>query len=234
MTKADENFFNEAFCKICQKDLRVHRTDLERHTKTATHTRKMKSITECQNNFKSRFSTNFTQSEKRLDLKLALYIANHTSIKSIDHLCDLLVDLGKNTIFQNLKIHRTKCSNLIKHVIAPCMLCDLITDIEDKSFSLIVDESTDVSTFKYLCICVKYFSEKFGCIITDYLGIIILERATANALYDAVIDFWDDIKLKLETIIGIGTDGGSNLCGKYNSLYAYLNQRKSKNLQLVK
>ncbi|XP_051153644.1 uncharacterized protein LOC127276934 isoform X2 [Leptopilina boulardi] len=234
LTKADEKFYNEAYCKICEKDLRAHRADLEKHTKSVTHVRKMASITEGkQSKLSSTVQVTFSEFDKVRDLKISAFIATHTSINSVDHLCDLLVHLGKNTLFDNFKMHRTKCGNLIKNVISPCMLIDLIDDIGDKSFSLIVDESTDVSTFKYLCLCVKYFSEKIGRIITDYLGIIVLERATADALYNAVVDYCDDIKLKLENLVGIGTDGGSNLCGKNHSLYALL-KKKYNRVQLLK
>lgn len=60
-----------------------------------------------------------TNEQKTIDLKLATYVATHTSIKSIDYLCEILKVIGKGTPLCNLKLHRTKCSSLIKYVIAP-------------------------------------------------------------------------------------------------------------------
>lgn len=102
------------------------------------------------------------------------------------------------------------------------MLNELIDDIGDSKFSLIVDESTGISPLKYLCLCVKYFSKSRTKIFTDYLGIIALENATAKVLYDSVIEFLSGLGLSESNVIGLGTDGGTNLRAKYNSLYAYL------------
>lgn len=122
-------------------------------------------------------------------------------------------------------MHRTKCGNVVKKVISPCMLSELVEDIGDSKYSLIVDESTDTGVCKYLCMCVKYFSRSKNKMITDYLGIILLESATADLVYEGVTKYLEEIGLKISNIIGLGTDGGTNLCAKYNSLYAYLKKR---------
>lgn len=65
---------------------------------------------------------------------------------------------GKGSELENLKLHRTKCSKLISKVIAPGLYYELKNDIKDKKFSILVDESTDVSCGKYMCVVLKYFS----------------------------------------------------------------------------
>lgn len=107
--------------------------------------------------------TSGTQKEKDVDLKLSYYIAMHSAIRSVDHLWELLKTLSKegNNIspLNKLKLHRTKCACIIKKVIGPSLLENLIDDItKTTKLSVIVDESTDISTVKYLCVCVKYFS----------------------------------------------------------------------------
>lgn len=66
---------------------------------------------------------------KIIELKLSVFVALHCSVKSIDHLGELLKILGKESILNNIKLHRTKCSKLISNVIAPVQLADLIKDI---------------------------------------------------------------------------------------------------------
>ena len=92
-------------------------------------------------------------------------------------------------------MHRTKCSNLITNVIAPNFLKELIEDIGDIEFSLMVDESTDVTDCKYLIIFVKYFSRSKCQEITDYLGLLQVVRADANSLYEAMKEFCKKIGL---------------------------------------
>jgi len=110
-----------------------------------------------------------------MDIKLATYITMHSSARSIDHLGELLLTLGKGSILENLQLHRTKCSSIIKHVIAPVLLDNLVNAIGQKGYSLIIDESTDVSVTKYLCMCVKYFDTTENRILTDFLSILEVE-----------------------------------------------------------
>lgn len=133
--------------------------------------------------------------QKTIDLKLAVYVSTHTSIMSVDHLGEILKVLGKGTALANLKLHRTKCSSLIQNVIAPVLLEELVQDIilyldiGTNYFSLIIDESTDVSVFKYLCLCIKYFSSKTESIIIQYLGIIEVVSCSADSLYDYICNY---------------------------------------------
>lgn len=95
--------------------------------------------------------------QKICDLKLAMFIANHSAIRSVDHLGELLKHIGDSQ-FSNLELHRTKCSKLIMNVIAPVFLNELIEDIGTSSYSIILDESTDIGTNKYMAFCVRYYS----------------------------------------------------------------------------
>ncbi|XP_076039234.1 uncharacterized protein LOC143024321 [Oratosquilla oratoria] len=58
----------------------------------------------------------------------------------------------------NLRLHRTKCSALIKKVISPTLLNEQAEDLKMSPFSVIIDESTDIACEKHLCVCVRYYS----------------------------------------------------------------------------
>lgn len=79
-------------------------------------------------------------------------------VRSIDHLGEMLMDLGKGSRLEKLRMHRTKCSMVIANVLAPAMLTDLVYDINacKSGYSLIVDESTDTSSNKFMGIVVRY------------------------------------------------------------------------------
>lgn len=141
--------------------------------------------------------------------------------------------IGKGTKLEKLRIHRTKCSKIILHVIAPGMLKELIDDIGSEDFSIILDESTDISTVKYMAYCVKYFSKRLNNIVTNFFGFNKVATATANDLYNNFTTFIAQVGLNLEHFIAIGTDGASNLCGVNHSLYTLLKE-KIPNLQLIR
>lgn len=160
-----------------------------------------------------------------MDLKLAVYVATHSAIRSIDHLNDLLVQLGKKSTLESLRLHRTKCSKLICNVIAPALLSELVEDVGNEPYSLIIDESTDISVKKYMAVCIRYFSLVQNDVVTEFLGIITVVETTAVALYDNLINYLKEINLNVKNLIGIGTDGASNLCGKNHSLFTLLKER---------
>ncbi|XP_050064266.1 uncharacterized protein LOC126553133 [Aphis gossypii] len=195
----DANKIGEAFCKICRSFLRPHLTDLQRHEK-------MKNLNSQQ--FNQDVLSNsiiITNEQKELDLKLSLYVATHTSIKIIDHLGEILKVMGKknNSLLSNLKIHRTKCSTLIKNVISPSLLEELILDIGTTPYSLIVDESTDVSK--------KAIREEF-------LGFIELHAMDAVNIASAIDNFIQNEGLDGTKLVGQDYDGCATMAGKINGV----------------
>jgi len=118
-------------------------------------------------------------------------------------------------------------------MIAPVLLDNLVNAIGQKRYSLIIDESTDVSVTKYLCMCVKYFDTTENRILTDFLGILEVERATAIDLHKSIIEYLQRIGIPLRNMIAISTDGASNLCGRNHSVYTLL-KRDVPNLQLMR
>ncbi|EFN81622.1 Zinc finger MYM-type protein 1, partial [Harpegnathos saltator] len=173
--------------------------------------------------------TIISNKEKETDILLAVYIAIHSSVRGIDHLSEIYNRISKDTV----RLHRTKCSLLIKKVIAPTLLNDLLHDLKNCPYSLLIDENTDVGTVKYLCICVRYFSKKTQKILVCFLGLIEIERASAECLYTKLKEFLTNLGLHLINIIGIGTDGANNLCGQRNSLYIKLKE-DNPNIQLIR
>jgi len=155
-----------------------------------------------------------TNEQKELDLKLAVYVATHSSIRSMGLLCEILKLVENNSLLTNLKLHRTKSSSLIKNVVGPTLLEDLVEDCNTGPYSLIVDELTDISVVKYLCLCIKYFSIKDQCITTEFLGFVEVDSCTDDLLFK-------HLYLDINQLIGIGTDRASNLCGKNHSLFEF-------------
>lgn len=169
------------------------------------------------------------------ELKLAAHIACHASTKTIDHLGELLKDVGKGkgSALNDIRLHRTKCSKLISKVIAPCMLKELIDDIADSWYSLLVDETTDNATIKHMAVLVKYYSFTQKKSIIDFLGLICTPKTTHDVLHRALVDFMDKVGLRKDRCMGLGCDGALNLCGAHHSLFVLL-KKDCPNLHLVK
>ncbi|XP_044583132.1 uncharacterized protein LOC123264107 [Cotesia glomerata] len=105
-------------------------------------------------------TANVNEASKLAGIKLVLNNAAHGSLKNIDHLCEMLKDIDKSSQLTKLRLHRTKCSKIILNVIAPGILKELLDDLGEESYSILLDESTDVSTMKYMAYCIRYYSKK--------------------------------------------------------------------------
>ena len=63
---------------------------------------------------------------------MAMAVACHRSILAIDHLGEIIKMYGNGSVVGNIKLHRTKSSGLIRHVIAPSLKNDLTLDFAGK------------------------------------------------------------------------------------------------------
>ncbi|KYM94187.1 hypothetical protein ALC62_15181 [Cyphomyrmex costatus] len=167
-----------------------------------------------------------------IEIKLCMHVAAHSSIRSVDHLTDLLKECGKGSNLEKLRLHRAKTSMIILKVISPAILKEIIEDIGEEPFSIILDEFTDVSVVKYMAYCVRYFSKRLNTFVVDFLGFSEIYEATAENLFEYFKAFMSEIELYYKNMIGLGTNGASNLCGKNHSLYTLLKQ-EIPHLQLI-
>lgn len=136
---------NKAYCKYCKAVLTARLNDLYKHAKTGKHVSAARPFSPSRQQIIPFKSVDVVTDTQRKEGQLCLYAAMHTSISSINHLSDL----HENTAVK-VSLHRTKCTNIIKNVIGPYFFTSLLTDIDDSYYSLLIDESTDVSVNKML------------------------------------------------------------------------------------
>ncbi|KAL0153997.1 hypothetical protein M9458_050699, partial [Cirrhinus mrigala] len=166
--------------------------------------------------------------QKRCELRIATYVACHTSVNAVDDLSDIIQDeVGA------FKMHRTKCTAVIKSVLAPHFREELREDIGESPYSLYLDETTDISVNKLLCICVKYRSVKHRKFVSTYLGLVELLDCNANGISDAVVAFLREYGLDIKNLVGIATDGASVMVGKNHSVFTLLKELQP-SLQLIR
>ena len=145
----------KAFCRHCKCEIRAHHADLQRHAATTKHKQNAAKLSSSRTLFDVGCSSKqVDNSEKIAELKLAAHIACHSSITTVDHLGEIV----KNISGEDISLHRTKCSALIKKALGPAVHDELLADLKDQSYSLIIDESTDTGTEKQLCVVVRYYS----------------------------------------------------------------------------
>lgn len=175
--------------------------------------------------------TTLSERRKMAELKIATYVAEHCSIRTVDHLSIVIKGLDEeSTILQDIKLHRTKCSALIKNVLSPCILEDLLADIDQSCYSLIIDESTTIDTKKVLCLMIRYLSAQKKTIVTTFYRLIEMQAGTSDAITQAILLQLKTDGLTTEKMIGLGVDGASVNVGRHHSVTTLL---REKNPELI-
>ncbi|XP_057506609.1 uncharacterized protein LOC130789836 [Actinidia eriantha] len=92
----------------------------------------------------------------------------------------------------------------------------IIKELGDGLFSILLDESRDVSTKEQMAIALRYVNNK-GHVIERFLGIQHVTNTTALTLKKAIEDFFSTHKLSISRLRGQGYDG-ANMRGELNGL----------------
>ena len=216
---------NKPFCIACNKTIRCHKTDLIAHSQTVRHLNNMSSLnneaTGGDNN--NNFSTNLSHKDKvkRAEIKVSAFFAKHNiAFCTVDHLIPLLKDICiEPKVVQDLSLARHKCMKIIKNVIAKHETETLIQSLKTCRFSILIDESIDISNTKLLCVLVKYVSSVNNKVITQLLELLPLDSTdcSANKIFETFKSSLDEKEIPIKNIIGMACDNAPVMVGCNNS-----------------
>ena len=140
--------------------------------------------------------------------------------------------LGKGSSLENIRLHRTKCSLLLKSVISSSLKNDIASRIKGKKFCILADESTDISSKKHICICVRFFDDTTDQVETCFLGLVPVIDAAGESLFNAISTLAGDFGMVLSDRIGFASDGASNMVGEHNSVWSRIRNVSPKCVKL--
>ncbi|XP_042065401.1 zinc finger MYM-type protein 1-like [Salvia splendens] len=98
---------------------------------------------------------------------------------------------------------------------------DILGELGDRHFSILVDESRDCSTKEQMAIVIR-FVNKDGQIIERFLALVHVKKTTSVCLKEAIDSVFAKFKLSLSRLRGQGYDGTSNMRGECNGLKALI------------
>lgn len=220
-------------CKYCLCLINSKKSTLISHAKSKKHQLACEPFSKGKQKVLNLKNQTVLQKARKAEARTALYIAQHTSINVVDHLhAQYHVNFTDSCIAENIQLHRTKTTAIINNVWFPFMKNELIKDIGDGSYSLIIDESTDISIIKYLGIIIKYYSKKTKSIVTTYLKLADIVECNALALVECILSTLEDFNLNIKKMSGLGTDNASVMVGINNGVITKL-QELNPNIILV-
>lgn len=162
-------------CKYCNKNYSCKEdgiTAVRRHNFTQKHEKNAQIVASNKQIYQNT-KGNHVQRAKIIELQLAMLLVEHNiPISFSDALVEFIKGLDIDSKVQSLlSCDRTKCSALIKNVIGRVAFEELVLNLREKKFSIIIDESTDIGTEKHLVIVVRYLGDD-GKVRDEFLALL--------------------------------------------------------------
>jgi len=118
---------------------------------------------------------------------------------------------------KNCKLTHPEIQKDIVNAIASETSKAIIKDLDNGFFSILVDESRDISVKEQMSLVLRYVNKK-GTIIERFLGIVHVASTTALSLKCAIECLLCEHNLNLSNLCGQGYDGTRNMQGDINDL----------------
>ncbi|GLV45964.1 hypothetical protein CBL_02914 [Carabus blaptoides fortunei] len=219
-----------AFCKYCDKAINIKcgKDALVKHSSRNIHKENCKSLanqTSITTFIKASTSTNILEQEiKGAEIRLSPFIAEHNlPFNCIEHIPSLVAKICPDSkIAKRLACSRTKTGMIVQNILGAQSFQLVCADFRKKKFFLIVDESTDRSTIKHLCLGVRYCNDSYNT-QDNFLTLVPLSEADAVTVYNHIVQFFNENEIPYKAnLIAFASDGANVMMGANHSLMALL------------
>lgn len=124
---------------------------------------------------------------------------------------------------KNCTMISPKIQNQIIEVIGDIIIEKIVDRIRQfRYFSLLCDETTDISTIEQMTVCIRYVDMSRFIIREDFIGFVKMTSTTGIAIKNAIIQKLEKIGLSVDNLRGQGYDGGANMSGKHNGVQSLI------------
>ncbi|KAJ2941002.1 hypothetical protein O0L34_g13129 [Tuta absoluta] len=229
----------KAKCCVCDSILTAEVGVLKAHANRQKHIDAMKKLPST-NKQASVMASYVVKKDPQLvktaEVKLSAFLVEHNlSIKAIDHMTELIKDIFPDSkTAQQISLKRTKATAIATAVIGETEKEALVTKLKQTKFSVISDESTDISTQKSSCIVVRFYDDTPKQIVSKFWELskifdssnpdLANEGATGKNLFNSLIKSFEKESVPLTNLIGYAADGCSVMMGENNSVASRLKE----------
>lgn len=169
----------------------------------------------------------------RFEIMTSIYLTAHgRPFTQADELFQLLKStLTDSNILSHSNLHRKKVASIINNKASPFFRSKIIQHLRTNKFSIMFDESTDISVTKCCAIVVRTL--KNHKVSSFFYRLIECPDGRAETLFHSMKNAFDGDQIPFANITGYASDGASNVSGCHNSLGSRL-EREIPNLFRLK
>jgi hypothetical protein len=132
----------------------------------------------------------------------------------------------KNILESSRKNAQYTSSRFQNEVIEVCNILILqkqVSKINDATcFSILADETTDITSIEQLSLCVRYVDKENFNITEQFLQFIPVHDLTGKAIATSILDQLQSMKVDIKKLHGQGYDGVASMSGKINGVQAHV------------
>lgn len=226
-----------SFCKVCEITLANHKPVLNKHLNSCKHIRNWNAIKNCKPIEQLVTSNHEDHAIKRAEIKICTFLANNNLPFSLsDSFIPFLANtLPDSKIARKIHLGRTKATNIVTRLVGPAFKQDIINIISTPGnfFSIIMDETTDISVKKQCAFCVIYYHPDNEKVETHFLDLFETESGKAEDLSEALLNWLRTNSVPFENFIGFSSDTTNVMAGAHNSVFSHL-KKSVKNIVCIK
>ena len=220
---------NKALCSVCNRELAAVVTALRKHGDTTYHKEKVSALVDpTLGRITSMFVDHSMEGNVRdAEIRMAAFISEHNlSFNIMDHFSELLPKLCPDSkIAAQFKSKRTKTKCIVRNALAPCIHEELVEKLKTKHFSVIIDETTDVSTAKELAVVARLYDNDTMQVDCPLYDLVELAQCDAESLFQALLGLLERDGIPISNIIGFAADTTNVMFGEHNSVASRFKER---------
>lgn len=163
---------------------------------------------------------------KNAEIKLCgLLASNNLPFLLMDTLTPLLKTIFPDSaIAQNLNLKRYKATNIVCESLGKIFLDDIYETLRQPGvfFSIILDETTDISIKKQCAFSVIYYDMKNNIVKNCFFDLVETQGSTASGLYNVLKHSLASRDILLTNLVGFSSDTTNVMVGEFNSVFSKL------------
>ncbi len=182
----------KAFCNICAKLIEGTVSHKHMHLKTKYHTNRAKSVKSPSVPSLFEKKNLSARDAEKLRLMLLKFLCEHNiSFNVMDHLMKVLKHGATDSqIIKSVRCGRQTSREIVVKCIGNESLKEIVACLKTHKYSIIVDESTDVSTTKQLAIVVRVVNTQQCTVEDKFLQLLDVEDSIAEELFHLLSTFF--------------------------------------------